>query len=217
MMDDTGYISSGRIRNRKAAAQQLAGRLEKYRGAPGAVLAIPRGGVPVAAPIAKQLGMPLEVILSKKIGHPANPEFAIGSVSLDAVQVDARAEVPPEYIAAQVERIREGLQQKYRLYMGNRRHEYLQDRLVLLVDDGIATGKTMLATIELVKKEQPRKIVVAVPVASPKAFDSISNLVDEVVCLLVPKSFQAVGQFYEEFSQVSDELVIQLLQEQDNR
>lgn len=205
-----------RIRDRKEAALLLADRLEKYRGEQGAVLAIPRGGVPVAAPIAKRLGMPLEVTLSKKIGHPSNPEFAIGSVSLASVAVDERADVPTEYIEAEVERIRENLRQKYSLYMGDRKHVHLKDQLVIIVDDGVATGKTMMATIELVKKEQPRKIVVAVPVASSSAYDEIDSMVDEVVCLLVPPYFQAVGQFYDEFSQISDELVIKLLQEQEN-
>ncbi|RDV13264.1 phosphoribosyltransferase [Pontibacter diazotrophicus] len=205
-----------RIRNRKEAALLLADRLEKYRGEQGAVLAIPRGGVPVAAPIAKRLGMPLEVTLSKKIGHPSNSEFAIGSVSLESVTVDERAEVPAEYIEAEVERIRENLRQKYSLFMGDREHVTLKDRLVIIVDDGVATGKTLMATIELVKKEQPRKIVVAVPVASSSAYDKIDSMVDEVICLLVPPYFQAVGQFYEEFSQISDELVIKLLQEQES-
>ena len=208
-------MSYNLIRNRGTAARLLAERLEKYRGERGVVLAIPRGGVPVAAPIARYLGMPLEVTLSKKIGHPANPEFAIGSVSLDTMQVDERADVPQAYIAAEVARIREGLRQKYSLYMGNRKHVPLRDQVVILVDDGVATGKTLLSTIELVKKEQPRKIVVAVPVAPPSAYDTVSSLVDEVVCLLVPIGFQAVGQFYEEFSQVSDEQVIELLQEQE--
>lgn len=194
----------------------LADRLEKYRGEQGVVLAIPRGGVPVAAPIAKRLGMPLEVTLSKKIGHPSNPEFAIGSVSLESMAVDERAEVPAEYIDAEVERIRENLRQKYSLFMGNLEHVNLKDRIVIVVDDGVATGKTLMATIELVKKEQPRKIVVAVPVASSSAYDKIDSMVDEVVCLLVPAYFQAVGQFYDEFSQISDELVIKLLQEQEN-
>lgn len=205
-----------RIRNRKEAALMLADRLEKYRGEQGVVLAIPRGGVPVAAPIAKRLGMPLEVTLSKKIGHPSNSEFAIGSVSLASITVDERAEVPAEYIAAEVERIRENLRQKYSLFMGNREHVNLKDRLVIIVDDGVATGKTLMATIELVRKEQPRKIVVAVPVASAAAYDEIDSMVDEVVCLLVPPYFQAVGQFYEEFSQISDELVVKLLQEHEN-
>ncbi|WP_377490324.1 phosphoribosyltransferase [Pontibacter toksunensis] len=209
-------MNSERIRNRKEAALLLAERLEKYRGEQGVVLAIPRGGVPVAAPIAKHLGMPLEVTLSKKIGHPSNPEFAIGSVSLGSVAVDERAEVPTAYVEAEVTRIRENLRHKYSLYMGNREHVPLKDRVVIIVDDGVATGKTLMATIELVKKEAPRKIVVAVPVASPSAYDQIDSMVDEVICLLVPPYFQAVGQFYDEFSQISDELVIKLLQEQEN-
>ncbi|GAB3529393.1 phosphoribosyltransferase [Pontibacter brevis] len=205
-----------RIRNRKEAARLLADRLEKYRGEQGVVLAVPRGGVPVAAPIAKQLGMPLEVTLSKKIGHPANPEFAIGSVSLVSASVDERADVPAEYVEAEVERIRENLRQKYSLFMGNREHVPMKDRLVIIVDDGVATGKTLMATVELVKKEAPRKIVVAVPVASAAAYDRLDSMVEEVVCLLVPPSFQAVGQFYDEFPQVSDELVVKLMQEQES-
>ena len=204
-----------RMRNRKEAALLLAERLDSYKGEQGVVLAIPRGGVPVAAPIAKRLGMPLEVILSKKIGHPANPEFAIGSVSLGSVTVDERAEVPVEYVEEEVKRIRENLRQKYSLFMGNRQRIPLKGKLAIIVDDGIATGKTLMATIELVKKEAPRQIIVAVPVASSAAYDRIYSLVNEVVCLLVPPYFQAVGQFYDEFPQVSDELVIKLLQEQE--
>ncbi|ARS36475.1 phosphoribosyltransferase [Pontibacter actiniarum] len=203
------------IRNRKEAAELLAQRLEKYRGEQGVVLAIPRGGVPIGADIARKLGMPLEVTLAKKIGHPMNAEFAIGAVSLDSVAVDERAEVPQEYIDAEVGRIRQSLKQKYDLFMGNRQHIPLKGRVVLIVDDGIATGKTLEATIKLVGKEQPRKIVVAVPVAPPAAAAHFSQLADDFVCLLVPSSFQAVGQFYEEFGQVSDDLVIKLLQEQD--
>lgn len=169
----------------------------------------------MAAPIAKKLGMPLEVTLSKKIRHPQNKEFAIGAVSMDSVTVDERAEVPEEYIVEEVQRIRQNLQQKYRLFMGDRQHIPLQDRIAIIVDDGIATGKTLEATVKLVEKEQPRKIVVAVPVAPPSAAAYFSNLVDEFICLLVPPFFQAVGQFYEEFTQTTDEEVIQLLQEQD--
>ncbi|MEJ8803191.1 phosphoribosyltransferase [Pontibacter sp. H249] len=201
------------IHNRESAAQMLAQRLQKYKGEDGVVLAIPRGGVPVAAPIAKSLNMPLEVTLTKKIGHPANPEFAIGSVSLKSVAVDKRAEVPDEYIAREVQRIRESLKQKYELFMGNKQHIPLKDKVVIIVDDGIATGKTLEATVELVKTEQPRKIVIAVPVAPPEAIPRFEKLVDEVVCLLTPPFFQAVGQFYEQFTQTSDEEVIRLLNE----
>lgn len=203
------------IRNRAEAAEMLADRLAAYTGEAGVVLAIPRGGVPVAAPIAKKLGMPLEVVLTKKIGHPSNPEFAIGAVSLDSVIVDERAEVPQQYIEQEVPRIREKLRQKYKLFMGERKHVPLQGKTAIIVDDGIATGKTLMATVELVKKEQPRKIIVAVPVAPQSAVVRFQSMVDEVVCLLVPPFFQAVGQFYEEFDQTSDEEVIRLLQEQD--
>ena len=203
------------IHNRESAAQELAQRLQKYKGEDGVVLAIPRGGVPVAAPIAKSLGMPLEVTLTKKIGHPANPEFAIGSVSLKSMAVDDRAEVPDEYVQREVERIRESLKEKYKLFMGNRQHVPLQGKTVIIVDDGIATGKTLEATVKLVKTEQPAKIVIAVPVAPPESIPRFESMVDEVVCLLTPPYFQAVGQFYEEFYQTSDDEVIQLMQEQD--
>ncbi|WP_276498925.1 phosphoribosyltransferase [Pontibacter litorisediminis] len=203
------------IRNREEAAVLLADRLQQYKGEQGVVLAIPRGGVPVAAPIAKKLGMPLEVTVSKKIGHPMNPEFAIGAVSMDSYTYDQRPDVPQGYVEAEVRRIRESLRQKYQLFMGNRQHIPFKNRVVIIVDDGIATGKTLEATVQLVKKEQPRKVVVAVPVAPPAAADRFAGMVDEFVCLLTPPFFQAVGQFYEQFTQTSDQEVIHLLQEQD--
>lgn len=202
------------IRNREEAAEMLADRLEQYKGQKGVVLAIPRGGVPVAAPIAKRLKMPLEVIVSKKIGHPANPEFAIGAVSLEDVEVDHRSDVSEEYIRAEAARLQESLRKKYKLFMGNRQPVDLRDRIVILVDDGIATGKTLLSTVEMVKKKHPRKIIVAVPVAPYSAIERFKAIVDEVICLLVPPFFQAVGQFYQEFTQTSDEEVIRLLQHQ---
>lgn len=202
------------LQNREEAALLLTEPLEKYSGRKGVVLAIPRGGVPVAAPIARHLGMPLEIALSKKIGHPSNPEFAVGSVSLETVIVDERADVPQPYIEAQVLRIRENLQQKYKLFMGNRRHVDLTDSVVIIVDDGIATGKTLLAIVELVQKQQPQLIIVAVPVAPFDAIDKLRSMVDEVICLLIPPFFQSVGQFYRQFEQVSDQEVITLLQEQ---
>ncbi|MBJ6119459.1 phosphoribosyltransferase [Pontibacter sp. BT310] len=202
------------IRNREEAAEMLADLLEQYRGQDGVVLAIPRGGVPVAAPIARRLHMPLEVMLIKKIGHPANPEYAIGSVSLDAITIDPTIEVPREYIDAEAERVRESLRKKYTLFMGDRKPIPLKDKLVIIVDDGIATGKTLMATIEQAKKQEPAKIIVAVPVAPQAAIERFSEEADEVICLLTPPFFQAVGQFYVEFRQTSDEEVIALLQHQ---
>lgn len=201
------------IPNRQVAAEMLADRLMQYKGEQGVVLAIPRGGVPVAAPIARRLGMPLEVIVSKKIGHPANPEFAIGAVSLEDVEVDDRIEVPKEYIRAQVVRLQESLRKKYQLFMGNRQPVDLKDRIVIIVDDGIATGKTLLSTVNMVRKKHPRKVIIAVPVAPASAIKQFEAIVDEVVCLLVPPFFQAVGQFYQDFTEVSDEDVIALLRQ----
>lgn len=189
----------------------LAEALEKYKGESGVVLGIPRGGVPIAAYIARKLRMPLDLILTKKIGHPANPEFAIGSVSIDTMHLNEEINVPHDYIEAEVGRIRESLRKKQQLFMGNRKPADLKDKVVIIVDDGIATGNTLIATINLVKMKQPRKVVVAVPVAPPSAVRHIGAIVDEMICLLAPPDFFAVGQFYDEFTQVSDEEVIELL------
>ncbi len=179
--------------NREEAADLLAHQLEKYKNQDGVVLAIPRGGVPVAAPIARYLNMPLDLVLVKKIGHPANPEFAIGSVSLDTITIDSTINVPETYVKAEAERVRDKLKGKYKLFMGDRAPLALHGKVVIIVDDGIATGKTLEATIELVKANQPAKIIVAVPVAPLAVIKKVEQEVDEVVCLLSPPSFQAVG------------------------
>ena len=199
------------IRNRKDGAERLTEKLLKYKGEDGIVLAIPRGGVPIGAYIAKELGFPVEVILSKKIGHPNNPEYAIGAVSMDSVEVNKELSVPREYLEKETRKIQEELKRRYQLFMGNHQPTDLHNKLVILVDDGIATGHTLLATIQMVKKQKPRKLVVAVPVAPPSAISKFEPLVDELICLLAPPGFYAVGQFYENFQQVSDEEVIEAL------
>ncbi|MCC3155454.1 phosphoribosyltransferase family protein [Hymenobacter sp. BT770] len=201
------------FQNRQDAALRLAHRLEKYRGEDGIVLAIPRGGVPIGYVIAQQLGFPLEVVLSKKIGHPNNSEYAIGSVSLDSVAVDERTAfgIPAEYIQEQAARIQAKLRENFRLFMDGRPPTNLKGKTVIVVDDGIATGHTMVATVEAIRKSRPAKLIVAVPVAPPHAQQQLAPLVDEFVCLLLPRDFAAVGQFYVTFDQVSDEEVIRLL------
>ncbi|NEM96970.1 phosphoribosyltransferase [Pontibacter burrus] len=201
------------IRNREEAAALLAEKLMKYKNQDGVVLAIPRGGVPVAAPIARSLHMPLDLVLVKKIGHPANPEYAIGSVGLDSITLDPTIDVPASYVQAEAERVREGLHEKYALFRGNKEPLALQNKVVIIVDDGIATGKTLQQTIAMVKERKPAKVIVAVPVAPPSAITKLHGQVDEVVCLLTPPFFQAVGQFYQEFTQTTDEEVIALMQE----
>lgn len=181
------------------------------------MLAVPRGGVPIGAEIAKELGLPMEIILSKKIGHPYNPEYAIGSVSLQGTVIDESVtDIPMSYIRQETDRILEDLRERFKLFMGERQQTDLKGKIALLVDDGIATGNTLLASIKAIEKHEPEKIVVAIPVAPATAIKRISKVVDEVICLLAPENFMGVGQFYKDFSQTSDEEVIMLL-EQTNR
>ena len=204
------------FKDRTEAAQLLAQRLKKYKR-DGVVVALPRGGVPLGYIIAQDLGLPLDIILSKKIGYPFNKEFAIGSVSLQGRIINEDIPVTKEYIEEETARIRKSLKEKYKLYMGDKAPVNLKNKNVIVVDDGIATGNTILATIELIKKSNPEKIIVAVPVAPPDSIEKIREEVDEVVCLSTPEFFIGVSQFYENFEQVNDEKVIQLLRKSNNR
>jgi putative phosphoribosyl transferase len=202
------------FKDRYDAAMELALKLEKYKITDGIVLAIPRGGVPIGYVIAKDLGFPLEIVLSKKIGHPSNPEYAIGSVSLDGMVInDGVTDVSEEYIYRTAGKILQDLKTKFKYYMGEQEPTNLKDKTVIIADDGIATGSTIVATIHSVKKMNPKKIIVAAPVASPSSIHKIESIADEVVVLQVPQNFMGVGQFYYDFSQVEDEEVILLLKE----
>ena len=200
--------------DRNDAAIKLAKKLEKYSNTNGVVLAIPRGGVPIGNIISKKLGLPLELVLSKKIGHPRNPEFAIGSVSLDGALIDDHVmDVSMEYIRTEADRLLGILKEKYKMYMGDRKPTELKNKTVIIVDDGVATGNTILATVEAIKKKSPKEIIIAVPVAPRSAAIKLSKVADEFICLLTPDYFMGVGQFYQDFSQVTDQDSIQLLKE----
>ena len=206
------------FKNRTDAAQQLARRLEKMNLSGAVVLAVPRGGVPVGFEIAKTLQLPLDVFLSKKIGHPDNPEFAIGSVTLESSVLGSRAEyVDPEYLEEQTAAIRRQLRERYRRFRGGRQPLELQGKTVILVDDGVATGNTLFAAIDDIRRKNPAKIIVAIAVAPPEAARKLSQRADELVCLLVADDFYAVGQFYEDFSTVEDEEVTALLRNLDKQ
>ena len=202
------------FKDRNEAGYLLADKLEKYRGTDAVILSIPRGGMPLAFIIAQTLNLPLEVVLSKKIGHPFHKEYAIGAVTLKSrILSDAAAEISTSYIEEETKRIRELLKKRYKEYYGERKSLKFKDKILLIVDDGIATGNTILSTIKMLHDEQPNKIVVAIPVAPPSAIKKLqdSHFIDEVICLLTPFDFQAVGQFYEDFNQVDDKEVNQLL------
>lgn len=200
------------FQNRSEAGILLAERLRKYQNVPGVLLAVPRGGVPVAYEVAKELNMPLEIVLVKKLGHPLNKEYAIGAVGLKDMFVIPHENVTEFYIQNQVEKIRGRLQEMQKKFMGDREPSTLEGKTVIIVDDGVATGNTLLATIEIMKKQKPAKIIVAAPVVSRSAAYKLKQEADELIAVLIPESFYGVGSFYEDFTQVSDEEVLEYLQ-----
>ena len=202
--------------NREEAANLLAQKLVTYKNNKDVVIvAIPRGGVPLGSVIAGYLHAPLEVVLSKKIGHPFHKEFAIGAVTLNSRILEAvAADVPDIYIKEETERIRTLLKQRYTSYYGKKLPLNLHNKIVILIDDGVATGNTLISCIELIDQQKPKHIIVALPVGPLETIKKIKALpiVNKTICLLTPKDFYAVGQFYNEFDQVSDDEVIALLE-----
>jgi len=199
------------LKDRKEAGMLLSQKLEKYQHTDTIILAVPRGGVPIGYEIAKNLNLPLDIILSKKIGHPFNKEFAIGAVSLDSTIIDEYPDIPKEYIEREIKNLRESMKDKYNLYRDYRKPEDIKGKTVIVVDDGIATGNTLLASLAMLRKRHPKKIIVAVPVVpfdTVKIFEQNTN---EFVYLMAPKDFRGVGRFYESFDQVSDEEVVRML------
>lgn len=197
--------------DRLEAGIQLAAKLRKYKNDPGLVLAVPRGGVPVAYAVAKELGFPLEVILTKKIGHPVNKEYAIGAASLSDHFIVPHENVSDEYIEMELRKVRTRLKEMYKKFMGDREPENPEGKTLIVIDDGIATGNTLLGTVNVLRKLNPGKIVIGVPVASMSAVQKLSKEVNEVVAVIIPEEFYGVGAFYEDFEQVSDEEVMYFL------
>ena len=195
------------FKNRIEAGNLLAVKLEPYKSNNTIIMAIPRGGVPIGFEVAEKLHLPLEVVLSKKIGHPLHKEYAIGAVTLkNKVLSEAAKGISSSYIEEETKRIRALLTKRFKEYYGKKEPLDLKDKVLIIVDDGIATGNTILSTIEMLHNENPKKIIVAVPVAPLSAVQKLQNsdYIDEVICLSVPTNFRAVGQFYQYFDQVDD-------------
>lgn len=197
--------------DRITAGKRLAAALAHHQGKHGIVLAIPRGGVPVAAEVAKALDMPLDILLSKKIGHPENSEFAIGAVTLEDIILTPGHPVPAGYIAEETARLRNSIAQRQRTFLGKRMPLPLEGRIVIIVDDGIATGQTLRVSLPMIRRHHPARIVIAVPVAPSKTIRALRPEVDELIVLHTPATFTGVGAFYGDFSQVEDEEVVRLL------
>ena len=199
------------LEDRIEAGLLLSEKLKKYQNSNTVILAVPRGGVPVGYIIAKNLHLPLDIVLSKKIGHPRNKEFAIGAVSIDSMIIDEHPEVPKNYIEDEITRLKKVIQEKYELYMGNRKPLDIKGKNVIIVDDGIATGNTLLASIAMLRKKNPSKIIVAVPVLPTDVINLFQQNTDEFIYLIASNNFRGVGGFYEQFEQVEDDEVIRML------
>jgi len=206
-----------RFRNRREAGRLLAAKLPEYANRPDAlVLALPRGGVPVAYEVARALGAPLDVFLVRKLGVPGQEELAMGAVASGGVRVInepvVRAlRIPPELIDAVAVREQEEIARQERLYRGDWPPPDIRGRTVLLVDDGLATGATMLAAVKALRQQQPSRIIVAVPIASRETCEQLQSEVDDIVCAMTPEPFHAVGLWYQDFSQTTDDEVRDLL------
>jgi predicted phosphoribosyltransferase len=203
--------------NREAAGRQLAEKLDRYAGRDDAiVLGLPRGGVPVAYEVAKHLRAPLDVFIVRKLGVPGFEELAAGAIASGGVRVlneDVMRAIPyaDEAIEAVTAKETSELERREQIYREGRPAPELRGRIVILVDDGLATGATMRAAVKALKQRGAAKIVVAVPVGPPDTCRELAEEADETICLSTPVFFQAVGQYYEDFSQTSDEDVRELL------
>ena len=208
---------TARFLDRRDAGRRLAGELARYaRHRAVRVLALPRGGVPVAFEVARALDAPLDVFVVRKLGLPLHEEFAMGAIATGGiVLLDAAVVNSAGVSRADVERVlqseREELERRERRYRGDRPPPDVTGNTVIIVDDGLATGSSMRAAVAALRQEHPARIVVAVPVASPDTCEALREIADEVVCSATPASFHAVGLWYDDFSQTSDDEVHALL------
>jgi predicted phosphoribosyltransferase len=204
------------FKDRIDAGQKLAKKVKKFKKP--YVLAIPRGGVVIGAEISKKLKCPLDIIVARKMGAPGNSELAIGAVTADGDlflddQLVERIGVRHEYILEEQESQMKEAERREDVYRSGREEINLKGKVAILVDDGLATGATMEASVRSVRRCNAKKVVVAVPVAPQETVNRFKEIVDEVVALSTPESFWAIGQFYEDFPQVSDEEVIEILKD----
>lgn len=204
--------------NREDAGRRLAEELQKRNYENPVILALPRGGVPVAYEVARVLDAQMDLLFVKKIGAPGWPEYGIGAVVDGAnPQIVLTEEIvrqirpSPDYIEAETQRQLKEIARRRAIYLGDRQPIDLTDRMVIIVDDGIATGGTVKAALKGVRKNKPRKIVLAVPVAPAETLEELSEQCDEIICLYTPYPFGAVGAFYRDFNQTDDSEVISLM------
>lgn len=206
--------------DRKEAGTKLALQIKnlkiKIKKDDSVILALPRGGVIVGAEVAKILGLPLDIIVVRKIGHPSNPEYAVAACGLQS-EIIGREPISREYLEKEIEKEREEIRRRLKEYRKDKKKPNLFGKRVILVDDGLATGLTMKAAIEEVKREKPKEIIVAVPVAPAETISQLKEKEVKIICLEVPSPFFAIGNFYQRFEQVTDKEVKEVLKNFDKK
>ena len=207
------------FKDRHEAGKLLAKELKKYKNNKDAIiLAIPRGGLEIGYEIAKELSLPLDILVTKKIGFPGEPEYAIGAVGpkkeyILNEEVILQSNISESYIKSEVEGLSREVEEKYARYRGKKKLPVLKNKIVIVTDDGIATGHTMMLSLKIIKKQNPKKLIAAIPVGPPDGIENLKQAADEVICLSTPSFFLAISQFYDKFEQVSDEEAIRYLKE----
>jgi putative phosphoribosyl transferase len=209
--------SGGSFRDREDAGRRLAERLAGYRGESPIVFALPRGGVPVGYEIAHALEAPLDIFIARKLGAPGREEFGIGAVAQGGVRVlNERAvealEIPEEYIERVAKEETEEIERRLLILRGDRPEPEVEGRTAVLVDDGLATGVTARAAVEALRRRNPGRLVLAVPVCAARSVKLLRSEVDELVCLEAPSNLMAISLWYQDFYQVEDEQVVELLE-----
>ena len=212
-----------RFRNRAEAGRLLAHKLEQYRNMPGLlVLGLPRGGVPVAYAVAIALNAPLDILLVRKLGVPGQDELAMGAIASNGIlilnnSVIQRLGIPESVVEAVTKRETKELHRREQDYRGVRPPVDIPGKTVIVIDDGLATGSTMKAAIAALRRQNPAKIIAAVPTASPETCEELKSAADEIVCAIMPEPFYAVGFSYEDFEQTTDAEVRELIQQASTR
>jgi len=209
------------FKNRKDAGIKLAQPLEKFKNEDVIVLALPRGGVVLGEEIANRLHAPLDILLTKKIGHPMNSEYAICAITEDGDPICNSAEVKnvdPEWLAEEIRKVRSEIKRRRQMFLGGKALQPVEGKTVIIADDGIATGLTMIAAIEEIKKRKPKKLIIAIPVTPYDTAQRLMSMVDELVSLDIDANYRgAVGAYYEDFTQVEDSEVISILKSFETR
>ncbi|NGX33687.1 MAG: putative phosphoribosyl transferase [Candidatus Anoxychlamydiales bacterium] len=204
------------FKNREDAAKKLAKLLQNYKNKKDTIiLALPRGGVVVGDILSKELNLKLDIIVARKISSPILEELAIGAICEDFQFLNEEIikgyGISDEYLKKEIEKEKNLAKEKENLYRQNKKPIYLKDKTIILVDDGIATGSTMIAAINALKIKKVKKIIVAIPVGPYNTIEKLNKMADEVICLYIPDDFFAIAQYFEKFDQVSDKKVIEIL------